>query len=280
MLDGFQPKDAAIFFERRRAYSLLVALVSLGGPVAYVIDSAGQPEKTVEVTLEPEIEDFAVQEEEKPEPEPEPEEPPPPPPPNAKIKVVDSPVARPKVETPDKKVTDVADESDREKVIEVAAGHGDPSHIASTGRGDAGAAKKPAPAKPPAPPKVEEKPKKPKKTEQIDPTKPIDRPANASAPKPLGSNAVPAYPAKLRDVGTTGRYVVKLLVYRDGTVRGMKILRKSNTATGSAAQAEADKAFLAEVVKVVKGWKYQPSTLEGTPITVWHTVTIPFTLTQ
>lgn len=278
MLDGFQPNEAATFFERRRAYSLLMAIVMIGGPMAYVIDSAGEHEKTIEVKLEPEIEDFAVQEEE-PEPEVEPEEPPPPPPPNAKIKVVDNPVPRPKVETPDKKVTDAAEESDREKVVEVAAQRGDPSHIASSGR-EPPAGPKPAPPRPEAP-KAPPKPKAaPKKTQSIDPTKPVDRPVNATAPQPLASNTVPQYPQHLRDEGITGRYVVKLLVYRDGTVRGMKVLRKNNTATGSGAQEEANKAFLAAIVKVVKAWKYQPSTLEGTPITVWHTVTIPFTLTQ
>jgi len=278
MLDGFEPNEAAIFFERRRAYGLLMALVMIGGPAAYVIDGARRHEKTIEVKLEPKIEDFAVQEE-APEPEVEPEEPPPPPPPNAKIKVVDHPTPRPKVVTPDKKVTEAAEESDREKVVEVAAQRGDPSAIASSGR-ESTAPPKPSPEPPEAPKPPPPRKPEPKKTQSIDPTKPIDRPIDATAPQPLASNPVPQYPANLRDEGITGRYVVKLLVYRDGTVRGMKVLRKSNTATGSQAREQADKAFLAAIVAVVKGWKYQPSTLEGTPITVWHTVTIPFTLTQ
>jgi len=276
MLNGFLRTEAALFFERRRAYSLLFAIAMIGGPVAYIAETSTRPEATIQVELEPEIKNFAVEEEE--EPEVEEEEPPPPPPPNAKIKVVKNPVRRPEVKTPDKKITEVAAETDVEKVVEVAAERSDPANLASRGTKAKDEGSKPGPA---ATTGTAEKPKpRPKKVEKIDPTKAIDRPANASAPKPLKDNANPEYPKKLRDEGVTGRYVVKLLVYRDGSVRGMKILRKSNTATGSAAQAAADKAFLAEVVKVVKNWKYSPSNLAGTSISVWHTVTIPFTLTK
>ena len=133
-----------------------------------------------------------------------------------------------------------------------------------------------APKPPPKPPPPKKKPRR----KAIDPTKPIDRPENATVPKPLASNAKPKHPKKLRDEGITGKIVVKLQIYRDGTVRGAKILRKKTSATTAEDKKEAEKLFLAAVIKAVKTWKYKPATLEGKPITVWHTVTIPFTLTS
>jgi outer membrane biosynthesis protein TonB len=36
---------------------------------------------------------------------------------------------------------------------------------------------------------------------------------------------------------------------------------------------------VAAVVAAVKTWAFEPAKLDGSPITVWHTVTVPFTLT-
>jgi outer membrane biosynthesis protein TonB len=68
-------------------------------------------------------------------------------------------------------------------------------------------------------------------------------------------------------------------VHRDGTVKGAKILRSSNTATGTDEQAAADKAFKSAVIAAIKAWKYTPSKLDGQPISVWIIVNFPFKLT-
>ena len=99
-------------------------------------------------------------------------------------------------------------------------------------------------------------------------------------PRPLASNAQPSYPKSLRDEGITGRIVIKLHVHRDGVVRGAKVLSKKTSATTEDEQKAAAKAFLQAILKVVKGWKFEPATLEGQPISVWHKVTIPFELTD
>ena len=271
MLDGFQPGATALFFERRRGYAWVAAVALVAGPIVYGFTFEA-PEETIEVALEPEIQDFAVEEEAQPEPEPEP---PPPPPPNTKVEIVDKPVRRPKIKTPDEKVTDAAEESDKEKVVEVARG---PTSPTGTGTRPVESAK--PQVKPAQKPEQPEPPKPEKKKEKaIDPTKPVDRPEKATAPEALASNAQPQYPEELRDKGITGRIVIKLHVHRDGSVRGAKVLSKKNNATGEDDKKRADKLFLAAVIKAVKTWKYKPATLEGTAISVWHTVTIPFNLT-
>ena len=102
--------------------------------------------------------------------------------------------------------------------------------------------------------------------------------APATAPKPDPGNKTPEYPKSLRDEGITGRYVLKIHVHRDGSVRGAKILSKKNTATTEDERKKADGLFLKAVIAVVKTWKFTPAKLEGQPISVWHTVTIPFKL--
>ena len=221
------------------------------------------------VELEPELDDFAVDED-----EPEPPDAEPPPPPRAKVKVVAKPKPRAKPKPPKRKVVGGADESTNEKTIEVGA--------AGTQTANGTGASKPRAAKPKAAkpkPKPEAKPT-PKAKPKIDPTKPIDRPENATAPKALPSNKLPVYPNALRDKGVTGSVLIKLHVHRDGSVRGAKVLRKKNNAASEEERTAADKLFLKAVIAAIKTWKYTPAKLNGQPITVWHKVTIPFSLTS
>lgn len=276
MLGGFDPRLREGFFPRKRTQAFLGAILVYLASVGLVVWMQDAPqEEVVEVELEPEIEDFSVEEQE-PEPEVE-EEPPPPPPPDTKVKVVQKPKPRPKIKTPDKKVTEAADETDQEKEYEVGPGTPQPGGT-GTGTNDTPKPKpKPKPEKKPEP---EPKPKaKPKAGPKIDPTQPIDRPENATAPKAKAGNPKPAYPKELRDEGITGSVLLKLHVHRDGSVRGAKILRKKNNATTEEDKKKADKLFLKAVIAVVKQWKYEPAKLNGQPITVWHKVNIPFSLT-
>ncbi len=273
MLGGFDPRLRELFVRRKRrgaaAWGLLGILLTV---VTAWWAYPPKKERIIEVQLEPEIQDFAVEEE----PEPEVEEPPPPPPPNTKVKVVNKPKPRRKPKPPKKKVTDTAQESGEEKTVEVGAGGGTAGGM---GTKPSKAPPKAVAPKPKPKPKPVAKPKPKKKAPVLDPTKPVDRPENASAPKPKAGNAQPVYPKALRDEGITGKVVIKLHVHRDGTVRGAKILRKSNNAATEQDKKRASKLLLSSVIKAVKTWKFEPAKLGGQPITVWHTVTIPFTLT-
>lgn len=276
MLGGFDPRLREVFFRRRRARALTGALLVylLSVALAYRLSPGGEKEVEVELEpeIQPEIQDFAIEEEE---PEPEVEvEPPPPPPPDTKVKVVDEPRPKPTPKPPEKKVTDAADETTNEKTVEVGPGTPKPG---GTGTGEETPEPKPK-AEPKPQPKVEPKPN-PKATPKIDPTQPIDRPENATAPKALASNPKPTYPAELEDKGITGSVLIKLHVHRDGTVRGAKILRKTNNASTEEEKKRADALFLQAVIAVVQKWKYEPAKLNGQPITVWHNVDIPFSLT-
>lgn len=269
MFGGFDPRTRSLFFSRRRTVALLLATALYATVLGFALQQQAE-EETVEVELEPEIKDFAVEEE--PEPEPE-EEPPPPPPPNTKVKVVKNPRPRPrpKIQQPIDKPTEAADETDLEKVVEVGEGA-----TSAEVRGDRPVRKKPEKKPPPPEPKPEPKPETKKK---LDPTKPIDRPENATMPKPEPGNEQPDYPKNLRDDGITGEVVLKIHIHRDGAVRGAKILRKRNSATTDDDKARANKLFIAAVIKVVKTWKYTPAKLNGRPISIWFPVTFPFKLT-
>ncbi len=268
MFHGFDHATRDLVFERRNRRSLLIAslgyLALFGSWVA--LDRSKEP--TVEVTLEPEIKDFAVQDE----PEPEPEEEPPPPPPDVAPKPqVQKPKPKPKPEI-FKKIPD-GPPPEQDKPAD------DKNYGTGTGTGT-GTGKPKAEPKPAAKPPEAKKPPPPKPAaEPIDPTKPVDRPEKASVPVADAGNKPPAYPGELRDGGVEGEVVVKLHVHRDGTVKGAKILRSTNTATGEDAKAAADKAFKGAVIAAIKAWKYTPSKLDGAPISVWIIVNFPFKLT-
>lgn len=271
MLGGFDPRSDSLFFSRRRWHAVAGALALYGAATTIALMQEG-PETIVEVELQPEIQDFAVDEEEPP---PEVEEPPPPPPPNAKVDVTAKPKPKPKIKPPEAKPQAPAPTSDQEKTY-------GPSTGGSDNAGNTPAAK-PTPPKPKVdPPKPKVDPPKPKpkpEAEPIDPDKPIDRPENASAPKPDAGNAQPGYPESLRDQGITGEIVMKIHVHRDGSVRGAKILRKKSSATTEEERAAAEKLFVQAAVSAVKKWRFEPAKIGGEAITVWHTVTFPFSLT-
>jgi len=270
MLGGFDPRQDQLFFARKRRQALGWALVAFALLLLWVATQK-RADETVEVALEPEIQDFAV-EEEKPEVE---EEPPPPPPENTKVKVTNKPKPKPKIKPPDKKQTDVAPESNQEKTVEHPGG-GQPG-----GTGEKAVEKpKPKPKAEEPKPKLAPEPKPKPAAEPIDPTKPIDRPERASMPKPDPGNAMPDYPEALRDAGITGEVVVKLHIHMDGSVKGVKILRKKSSATTDEEKSAAEKAFVSAVIRVIKTWKYEPAKLDGEPISIWFPVNFPFSLTS
>ena len=269
MFHGFDTATRDQVLERRNKRSLLLTSVAFAAMFGSWIALDRSKEKTVDVLLEPEIKDFAV--EEQPEPEPEEEPPPPPPPELAPKPKADKPKPKPKPIVPQNIPDGPPPEQDK------------PADDQNFGTGQnpgTGTAKKPEVKKPEVKKPEVKKPEPPKPAgEPIDPTKPVDRPEKASVPQADAGNKPPAYPQELRDGGVEGEVVVKLHVHRDGTVKGAKILRSTNTATGEDEKTAADKAFKGAVIAAIKAWKYSPSKLDGEPISVWIIVNFPFKLT-
>jgi hypothetical protein len=269
---GFDTTRRDSVIERRRGASILIALGIYFAAGGYGVYLHLQKVQSVDVLLEPELKDFVAEEAPEPEPEPEEEAPPPPPEPQPK------PAERPKPKPQPKLVPDKAPEA---PPPEADRARDDKAY--GTGEGGAGAGKapdkRPEPEKKSEPKKEPELKKEPKpKVEKIDPTVPIDRPERSTPPKPDPGNATPDYPKDLRDQGVEGEIVIKLHIANDGAVKGMKVLRKTNNATGEEAQEAASKLFLKAVVAAVKSWKYTPCMYQGQAISVWIPVTIPFKL--
>lgn len=257
MFSGFDPTQARKpFFERRRgvALSLAVLVHLILGAVIVWIEMTRDDEEIVDVGLdEPEIENLDVEEEieveeEEPEPEPEPEKPKP---------------------RPREQIQNVQKQTEHVSESDVAVQREEPVYETQ-----------PVREKPKEQPKpVEEKPK-PKQRQGIgDREKPRAMPADGTAPKPDKGNKAPAYPESLRKKNVTGVIKVKLNIHMDGSVRGMKVLRKKISGAESPEEEErAKKLFLKAVIDAVKTWKFQPAKLKGKTVSVWWPVTIPFNL--
>jgi len=275
MFGGFDPSGEPdrSFFERRRWQSLVAAVLLVGGSLSYAYWLASREEPVVEEEeiIDAEVQNFEMEEE--PEPEPEPEPPPPEPPSADPTPRKTKPTPAPDIQNVDK-----ADENPEEGDVntegQTAGGGG-----GNDQRSDGDKGQKPEP-KPEPKPAAEDKPKpKPKKLE-IDDTKPIERPEEATVPKKIGGDPI-AYPEDLKKRNVTGKVKVKLTIYKDGSVKGAKVLAKQNSvsAEDEPELAElANKLFLKAVQKALPTWKYEPSKYKGKPITVYLTITIPFDL--
>ena len=280
MFGGFDPSGVpdASFFERKRWQSFIAALLLVGGSLggAFYFASLESEEEPIEEIVEAEIQNFEMEEELEEEPEPEPEPPPPEPPPPSDKPIVKSskPTPQPEIANPDS-----ADQNpDEGEVNTEGPGYGEGGGGNSQGTGE----KKPEPkpeAKPE--PKPEAKPKpKPKKGFAYDPDKPIERPPEATVPKQIGGNP-PVYPPELKSRNITGKVKVRLTIYKDGSVKGAKVLAKDNSVNKDEdpdLYEKANKLLLKAVAAAVQTWKFKPSTVDGKPISVFLTVTIPFTL--
>lgn len=272
---GFDPRGGESFFERKRGQSLLGALLLVGGSLglAFYMASRKADEPVQEEIVEAEIQNFEMDEELEEEPEPEPEPPPPEPPSDKPVKRNDKPTPQPEIQNPDK----IDENPEAGEINDEGPGYGEGGGGNNQGKG------KPEPKPEPPPPeqKPEPKPKpKPKPGLDINPDKPIERPAEATVPKQTGGNA-PVYPSELRQRNITGKVKVRLTIYKDGTVKGAKVLAKDNSVDKDAEPKlyeQANKLLLKAVAAAVQTWTFKPSTYKGQPISVFLTVTIPFTL--
>jgi protein TonB len=266
---GFDPNAGQTFFERKRGRSSLAALLLVGGGlgVAFWMASREIEEPVEEVIVEAEIQNLEMEEELEEEPEPEP--PPPEPPSDKPVSKKSRPTPQPDIQNPD-----AIDENPEEGDVN-SEGPGEGGGGPSQGGGGGGPKPEPAPEPEPEPapkPKGEKFP--------YNPDKPIERPADATVPKQVGGNP-PVYPAELRKRNITGKVKVRLTIYKDGSVKGAKVLAKENSVDKDAEPdlyEQANKLLLKAVAAAVQTWKFKPSTYKGKPISVFLTVTIPFTL--
>jgi hypothetical protein len=201
MFQGFDPATRDQVFARRNRRSLLIAaasyLVLFGSWIA--LDKS--KEKAVEVRFEPEVKDFAIEEE----PEPEPEDEPPPPPEVKPQPQVQKPKPKPKPLVPKEIPQGPPPEQDKPAEDKAYGSGQNPGQGTSKPKTEV---KKPEVKKPEV-----KKPEPPKPAaEPIDPTKPVDRPEKASVPQPDAGNKPPDYPKELRDAGVEGEVVVKLRI--------------------------------------------------------------------
>ncbi|HET9451713.1 MAG TPA: TonB family protein [Aggregicoccus sp.] len=95
--------------------------------------------------------------------------------------------------------------------------------------------------------------------------RPMNLPENAQPPRELSSNASPDFPADARRRGQEGMVILKIVVDADGRVSAVKVMR-------------GDEPFVAEAVRAVKSWRYEPARLDGQAISVFRIVKIPFRL--
>jgi protein TonB len=268
---GFDPNAGQPFFERKRWQSMLGALLLVGGTLgtAFYMASLEMDEPVEEELVEAEIQNFEMEEELEEEPEPEP---PPEPPSSKPVKRSSKPTPQPDIQNPNE-----IDETPEEgEVDSEGPGYGEGGGGGGTGGGGGGTEKpEPEPEQKPEP-----KPKPKSDKFPYNPDKPIERPADATVPKQIGGNP-PVYPADLRKRNITGKVKVRLTIYKDGSVKGAKVLSKENSVDKDAEPdlfEQANKLLLKAVAAAVQTWTFKPSTYKGKPISVYLTVTIPFTL--
>lgn len=84
----------------------------------------------------------------------------------------------------------------------------------------------------------------------------------ADTPPKVTTPVSPGYPAELTDTGRSGSAIVTIVVNADGTVGESTLTSADHPAFGTAAMS------------VVKDWKFDPATRDGTPIA--KRVAIPF----
>jgi protein TonB len=127
---------------------------------------------------------------------------------------------------------------------------GDPNGVlGGTGRG--GIAPAPKPVEPPPPPEP--------------PPLPVMQVAEVSTPPVPVAKSMPGYPEDARKQGIEALVVVKFVVSENGQVEEPRIVK-------------GHPLFDDVVLASVRGWTFQPATLEGRPVRMVRMVKIPFRL--
>lgn len=83
----------------------------------------------------------------------------------------------------------------------------------------------------------------------------------------LIKNVTPEYPEMARATGLEGTVILRILVYKDGTVKDVIVVRPSGTDVG----------FEEAAIKAVKQWVFKPAIQNQKPISVWINYPVKFT---
>ena len=82
------------------------------------------------------------------------------------------------------------------------------------------------------------------------------------------SKVEPPFPEIARRARLTGNVILQAIIYKDGTVGDVEVLRCTRPNVG----------FEEEAVKAVEQWRYQPATQNGRPVDVYFTIQVSFEL--
>ncbi len=199
-----------------------------------------------------------------PEPEKKPPPPPPPPPPPkvaAKVKRPGAAAPPPPTAIPDAPPEE-AEPTERIDATALQAEFGDGGEdaaaaAAARARAAADAAAAAAAAA------AEEAARRRAEASTPDPVFEVD--PDATPPKALASNTMPAYPEQARHKGIEAEVILKIQISARGEVVAAKVVRGAEP-------------FASAALAAVKTWRYSPATLDGRPIVFVRLVKIPFRL--
>ena len=80
----------------------------------------------------------------------------------------------------------------------------------------------------------------------------------------------PVYPSMALSTGLSGTVVVRVLVYKDGSVKDVQVVKSSGSSVG----------FEEAAIKAVSQWVFKPAIQNQKPISVWMNIPIVFGLTD
>ncbi len=84
----------------------------------------------------------------------------------------------------------------------------------------------------------------------------------------MSTKVQPEYPELARRARLEGSVILQAIVYKDGTVGEIEVLRCTRPNVG----------FEAAAVAAVQNWRYQPATQNGKPVDVFFTINVTFEL--
>jgi protein TonB len=92
---------------------------------------------------------------------------------------------------------------------------------------------------------------------------PVELPEGADPPKPSKRNVRPQYPSVALSERKTGLVILKVVIDADGRITDVKVVR-------------GEEPFTKTAVAAVKKWRYEPARFNGTAISVYRLIQIPF----
>jgi protein TonB len=98
---------------------------------------------------------------------------------------------------------------------------------------------------------------------------PIELAASDVVTRPVAvEHRPPVYPQRWRGEAVQGTVEVRGIVHRDGSFEVVEVVRSD------------DEAFTRTVLETLADWRYQPATVNGTPVAVYYTITLSFNVSS